>query len=129
MPEPLNSYQIAILDPLPRTATTDSSVLDSRANGKPAGAHVIINVTSVAAGQTITPRIQSFDAFGVPYDLLVSAPINSVGTYVLKIYPGAPAVPNNISNDFLPDAFGVRVTHSGAGSWTYSVSANVFAGE
>ena len=89
------------------------------------GVHVILNVTAVPGVETLTMKLQGLDnVSGSYYDLLVGNASATTGMTVLKIMPGAAAAANSIAADSLPDVWRVIVTHSAAGSFTYSVSAN-----
>lgn len=107
-----------ILASAARTSTTSSGTQTNRSNN---GAHFLFNVTAVPGGDTVTPRIQGREPVsGDFYDILVGPAISATGLTVLKIYPGIAALANGAANDILPLQYRVSVTHSGAGSFTYS---------
>ena len=89
------------------------------------GLHLVTNVTAVPGGDTITPVIQGWDETAdIYYDILVGAPISTIGINVIKVYPGLQPSPNAIANDILPYEWRVQMIHSGAGSFTYSMASN-----
>jgi len=103
-----------------RTATTNSADF-TNFNAK--GLHAIIDVSAVTATGSITPIIQGKDPVsGNYYDILQGLPITTVGTNVIKVYPGISAVVNASASDLLPRSYRLRVTHLNAVSMTYSVS-------
>lgn len=116
-----SNREITVLASAARTSTTDSA---NFTNISSRGAHFVINVSALAATPSITVTIQGRDPIsGNFYDLLVSNAITTVGTTVLKVYPGITAVANGAANDILPRTYRVRVAHADADSITYSVSA------
>lgn len=107
-----------------RTVTTTSP---TRLNPSSRAGHFILDVTAVTATPSITVDIQAEDALsGNFYSLLLSNAITTVGTYVFKIGPGYPPVPNQAANDNLPLNYRAMVTHADADSITYSLNANLF---
>lgn len=105
-----------------RTATTTS---DTFTNLHSRRAHIIIDVTVAPGVDTVTPKIEGYDAVsGKYYTLLTGAAISSTGTTVLKIGPGLAASANVSAADFLPLKWRVTMTHSAGTSFTYSVAAN-----
>lgn len=112
-----------VLSSAARVATTSSSVCT---NYQHRGAHVVVNVTAVPGVDTVTPKIEGYDPnTDTYYDLLVGAAKVDTGTVILKVYPGIPASANLAASDFLPTMWRVTMTHSGVGSFTYSVSVNL----
>jgi len=102
-----------------RTATTNSADF-TNFNAK--GLHAIIDVSAVTATGSITPIIQGKDPVsGNYYDILQGLPITTVGTNVIKVFPGISAIVNASANDLLPRTYRLRVTHLNAVSMTYSV--------
>lgn len=105
-----------------RAATVTSGDV---ANDVYRGIHLIVDVTAVPGGDTITPKIQGKDVTsGKYYDILVGAAISSTGTNVLKVYPGIGASANAAASDMLPRVWRVVVTHSAGTNFTYSVGYN-----
>lgn len=90
------------------------------------GLHLVIDLTVLAATETVTPKIQGQDpASGKWYDLLVGAAIAATGTPVLKLYPGITVAANVSVSDVLPTTWRVVLTHSSTGAHTYSVGVNL----
>jgi len=103
-----------------RTATNNSADFT---NYNARGLHAIVNVSAVTGAASITPIIQGKDPVsGLYYDILAGLPITTVGTNVIKVYPGISAVLNAAAADILPRTYRLRVTHGTADSITYSVS-------
>lgn len=104
-----------------RTATSNSADIDT---GKSKGVIVVVDVTAVTAIENVTVKIQGKDSLsGKYYDILVSSAISSISTVVLKVFPAATPVANTTANDHVPKMIRVRVEHSAAGSFTYSVNS------
>lgn len=115
--------EITLLSSSARTSTTNSS---DQTNYNSRGLHVIIDVTSVTATPSITPKIQGKDPVsGNYYDVLVGSAITTTGTNVIKVYPGIATVSNGAASDILPLTWRVRVEHADTDSITYSVGAVV----
>ena len=105
-----------------RTATTTSGDISADVYR---GIHLIVDVTAVPGVDTITPKIQGFDATsGKYYDILVGAAISATGTTVLKVFPSIAPSANASAQDLLPRVWRVVVTHSAGTSFTYSVGYN-----
>lgn len=109
---------------LPLAARTATTTTDNVYKTTEKSAHVIINVTAVPGGDTITPKIQAMDNLGNYYDLLVGKAIVATGITVLKIAQGGAVIANGAAADFMPDVYRVVVTVSAASSFTYSVTIN-----
>jgi hypothetical protein len=110
-----------------RTATVQSVTLD---RGGMRGAVLYLYVTAVSgnAGENINLKIRAISPLtGNPISVYVPASIlgnSAVPTeYIYMIYPGLTGSSGyTASNAFaLPSQFRVEVTHSGSGSFTYSV--------
>lgn len=105
-------------------SATNSSVIQK--NYRSRGLHLVIDMTVVPGVDTVTPKIEGYDALsGKYYDLLVGTALVATGTVVLKIYPGIAASANASASDILPDAWRVTMTHSAATNFTYSVAASL----
>ncbi len=105
-----------------RTATTTS---DTFTNLHSRQAHLIIDVTVAPGVDTVTPKIEGYDAVsGKFYTLLTGSAISTTGTNVIKIGPGLAASANVSAADFLPLKWRVTMTHSAGTSFTYSVAVN-----
>lgn len=115
--------QTTLLSSAVRTTSTNSADVVKGSNYR--GVHVNMQVSVISGANTITPIIQGKDAEGNYYDLLQGAATLSTGTNIIKVYPGAVAVPNAIASDGLPDVWRVRISHSSAiAPFTYSVNYN-----
>lgn len=91
------------------------------------GLHLIVDLTVLAAAETVTPKIQGQDpASGKFYDILVCTAISATGTNVYKVGPGIGQVAGIAAADHVPAAVRVVLTHSSTGSHTYSVGLVVF---
>lgn len=102
-----------------RTATTNTA---DRVKYKETGIHVIVRVTAVPGGDTITPKIQGKDYSGNYYDLLVGSAISTTGINVLKLAPGIAPLANAAAADLVPTVYRVVITHSAGTSFTYGVN-------
>lgn len=99
---------------------------DDQLNEHCKGLHLTIDMTAVPGVQTVTFTIQGKDPIsGKYYTILASAAIVAVSTVVLRVYPSLVAAANLVANDVLPRSWRVTATHSGAGSFTYSVAASL----
>ena len=116
----------------PSAAYTATHNTTPEANTDWRGLHLIVNVTAVGSGGSVTPVVNGYGPTsddgttvtgGVPYPLLTGLPITSTGTTVLKVHPGIMAVPNGAAQDFLPYIWFVEMQHANAVSITYSVYA------
>jgi len=111
----------AVLASTPRTAGATSSDF---ANRKWRGAHFIVETTALTGTPSVTFEIQGRNPVsGNYYTLLTSLPVTTTGTVVLKVYPGFPGKPGEVSGDFLPSVFRVVTQHGTADSITYRVDA------
>lgn len=86
--------------------------------------HVVLNTTVVPGAETLTPKLQGKDVFGNYYDLLIGSASAAAGVVVLKFGRGIVSAANVAAGDMLPDVYRVVITHSAAGSFTYSVATN-----
>lgn len=110
-----------ILASAARTASVNSADFTNH-NAK--GAHFIVDVSADPAAASITVKVQGKDPIsGNYYDILVSNAIVSVGTNLLKVFPGITTVANAAASDILPRTYRISVTAADADSITYSVSA------
>lgn len=88
-------------------------------------AHVIINVSSITASPSVTPKIQGHDPTSDSwYDLLVGPAITATGLTVLKVGRVSPSA-NAAAQDLLPATIRVTMTHADTDSITYSVGVNL----
>lgn len=108
-----------------RTATTTTA---AQFNAQHRGVKLTVDLTVLAASETVTPKIQFQDpASGKWVDLLVGAAISSVSTVTLTVYPGITASANVAASDVLPAVWRAVLTHSSTGAHTYSVGVNLLA--
>lgn len=90
------------------------------------GLSIFLDITAAPGAQSLTLAIEAKDpASGKWVALLTGAAITATGTTHYQIYPGITDVANQRLSIALPDVWRVTVTHSGAGSWTYSVGATL----
>lgn len=108
-----------ILASAARTATTNGQDMSNDAYQ---GVHVILDITAVPGGDSVTLTVQGKDpASGKYYSVLVGSAETTTGTKVYKVYPGIATLANGAANDILPTTWRVIVTHSAGTSFTYSV--------
>lgn len=86
------------------------------------GIRIIIDVVAAPASQSLTLTMDGQSPVGSYYPQIVAAPITDVGQTILKLFPGADPIPGAVFNDFLAPSQRFSMAHSGAGSWTYTVS-------
>ena len=95
-------------------------------NPKVSGNHgctVVLDITAAPGAETLTAIVEGKDATsGQYYTILSSATKSAVSTTRLTVQPGGLNTNNAAVNDSLPDVYRVRVVHSGASAWTYSVN-------
>lgn len=114
-----------------RTATTDSGAQNNN-NGR--GIMGFLNVTAVPGGDTINARFQFQDPAtgnfvdaprGAADGAFTSQSVTSAatGTFIFQV---GNLDANGFSN-IVPRTFRIRVTHSGAGSFTYSAGVSIMA--
>lgn len=86
--------------------------------------HVIVDVTVIGA-DTLEINIEARNVTTLAfYPLLISLPISTTGTTVLKIGQGFTPIVNLTANDMVPYIAQIRAVHSGADPITYSISSN-----
>lgn len=106
-----------------RTATVTG---DPQANMGHTGVKITVDLTVLAAAETVTPKIDFQDpASGKWVTLLTGAAISGTGTVTLTIYPGVTVAANVAVSDALPATWRVVLTHSSTGAHTYSVGVNL----
>ncbi len=117
---PLNDT-IILLPSAARTVTTTSA---DQKNHSYRGVLVTLDITAVPGVQTLTVDIEGLDAIsGAIYPILTSAAFLAVGVFPLTVYPGVEVLANVQASAILPVNWRATVTHSAAGSFTYSLSA------
>jgi hypothetical protein len=89
------------------------------------GAHIILDVTAIAATPSITVDFEGYD-YGSDtwYNIGTGAAVTSVSTTVYKIHPDLTAQANLVFKDGIPYLWRATVTHADADSITYSVAVN-----
>lgn len=116
-----NNTNETLLASAARTASVNSADF---VNYNAKGAQFIIDISAITATPEITVTIQGKDPIsGNYYDLLIGPVYNSVGTNILKIYPGITASANASASDILPRDYRVSVANADADSITYSIAA------
>lgn len=123
---PWAAEPVVLLTSAARTADAASASQD---NPFWKGAHVIINVSALAATPSVVPHIEGLDP-AVPdgwYDVLVGAAITATGRTVLKVGPGLTPSPGAAAADWLPSTWRVRMVHGDSDSITYTAAAVLFA--
>lgn len=122
---------MVLLESAARTATTNSK--DVFAFKTDAGVIVYLNVSANPGGaETLTVAIQGQDPATGNWITLTAYPATAAAAnaaYTYELHPGAAettALANHeASAGVLPRTFRVKVTHSAAGSWTYTVGAHL----
>lgn len=72
-------------------------------DGPKSGVKIVVDITSVAGGATLTVRIQGKDPVsGKYFTMLTSTALGAAATTVLTIFPGATAAANVTVNDRMP---------------------------
>lgn len=120
----ITNQQTNVIGSSANTAATVVSLDQENSNWR--GAHIIINVSAYTSGN-YTVTVQGLNPVtGLYYPILISVPINSTGTTVLKIYPGISAQSNATASDLLPKTWRVLLTGAASPSMTLSVLAYLF---
>lgn len=115
--------QETVLASASRSATLNSADF---INYNALGVHIAFDLTVVPGGDTVTPILQAKDPVsGKYYDLLVGPALIAAGLVILKLYPGITPSALATASDILPRIWRVRVEHSAASAFTYSIGANV----
>jgi hypothetical protein len=105
-----------------RTATTTTSDIVKTTER---AVTFLLNVTVVPGVETLTAKIQGKDNLGNYYDIVVGTASAATGIVLLKAGLGIASVANVAIGDMLPDLYRVVITHSAAGSFTYSLTRNI----
>ena len=110
---------------LASAARTTTQTVADQANSSGRGIRVVLDMTNVAAGPSVTLTIEAKDnASGKYSTLLAGAAVTTVSTNVYVVYPGLTPVANKVVSDVLPRTWRVTVTANNANSGTYSVGAS-----
>lgn len=122
----MGTTSVVVLTSAARTTNTTS--VDFALNHAGRG-RFTIDITAVPGGastDTVTFSVQGKDAASGKYATLLStAAVSAVSTVMLEMGQGVADSANAAANKMLPACFRLLVTHSGAGSFTYSVGADV----
>ena len=109
-----------------RTGTTQSADIVNY-NGR--GVHVFLNITVVPGVDTVSVSVLAKDPVSGAYKtVLLSPPVGVAGSFHYQVYPGvtdAGAVVESEQGLALARTFAIRINHSGAGSFTYSVGYSI----
>lgn len=123
---PVNDF-IVIAPSAARTVTYSPG--EQPANYKHRGVLLVVDLTAVAATETITPAIDFYDDIsGKWINLITGTAIGSNGTASYLVYPGvgtAAAGITKVAGFCLPRRWRVTITHSASGAHTYSVGAHL----
>jgi len=119
------NYEITLLASATRNSTTTSP---TQTNYNARGVIVVIKVTAVPGTDTITVYIDGHDpASNDWYVLLTGSALDTTGIRAYVVCPGAGSAVGDIdavSSHPLPRKWRVRVVHSAATDFTYSVGAS-----
>lgn len=92
------------------------------------GCIAVLNVTAVPGIDTVTLVIEGKDPVSGVYSTVLQAAARiATGTDVLQVQPGGAVTANVSANASLPDVYRVRVVHSAASNFTYSLSVTELA--
>lgn len=117
---PQTPTESTVLASAARTATANTQFTNTGYKG----ALIVIDVTLDPSTASITPHIEGYSTLGNDwYTILTGSAIADVGVTVLRVFPGATAVANLVSDDWLPETWRFRMAVADAESMTYSVNA------
>ncbi len=120
-----NNVEATLLASAARTGTT-SSADETNFNAK--GVLVFFDITAVPGLDTVTLSIEAKDPVsGKYFTLLDGGAQSAVGQFLYAVYPGVAdteAKFDAFEEMPLPRTWRITVTHSGTGSFTYSVGAS-----
>lgn len=87
---------------------------------------VVLDLTVVPGGDTVTLTIQGKDVLsGKYYTLLAGSAESGTGTKTYSVCPGITVTANVSAAQVLPQTWRVTMTHSAASSFTYSVGYSI----
>lgn len=116
---PRNNLEGTALASAARTATTQSSDIT---NHNARGVALWLDLTVVPGVQTVTLSVEAKDPVSGKYSTIFTGAAEvATATRFYEVYPGVAETANVDAAVALPRTFRVSVTHSGAGSFTYSV--------
>jgi hypothetical protein len=88
------------------------------------GVKVVIDITAIGGGATLTVTIKGKDPVsGKYFVILASAALAATATTVLTVFPGATAAGNLTVNDQLPRTWRVESAVGTANNITYTIGA------
>ena len=124
-----NNTAITALTSAARTATTSSGTL---VNYNAPGAMIFLNITANPGGaETLTLSVEVLGPISAGWTPITAFSAEAAATndeFLYTIYPGASETTavalHYVQALALPRSFRVTVTHSAAGSWTYSVAVS-----
>ncbi len=120
--EPGNTT-LRLLESAARTATNNTGTIRNRYHR---GLIVTLDITVVPAIETVTLTIQGVDPLtGKLYTILASVLEAAAVTIIMRVHPMLTAAANLIAQDVMPEEWRVLVSHSAAGTFNYSVSAQL----
>lgn len=82
---------------------------------------LIVKVSAVSGGETLTVQINGKSPSGITYPILTSAALATTGTTTLRVGMSFTPIANLTANDMLPYDMQVVCTVAGTGSITYEV--------
>lgn len=82
---------------------------------------LVVDITAVTGGDTLTVQVNGKDKEGVVYPILTSAALAAVAVTTLRVGTGFTAVTNLSANDMLPSDVQVVCTVAGTGTIAYGV--------
>lgn len=94
------------------------------------GLKLVIDITAITGTTpTLTVTVRGHDVLSSKtYTLLASAALNTTGTTVLTVFPGATAAANSVASDQLPNTWDVSWTIGGTGvSLTATIGGSILA--
>lgn len=110
---------------LASAARTASVTGEDISNYNSSGAHIILDISAISVATELTVTVQGKDSTsGNYYNILTSAVLNVVDTFLLKSHPDVTEEANFAVSDSLPLIFRINVAHSDTDSITYSISVN-----
>lgn len=114
-----NNMEGTALASAARTSTTNASDIVNY-NGR--GVAIWFDITAVPGAQTVTLTVEVKDPVSGKYSqVFAGAAESGIATRFYEVYPGITETSNVDVSVALPRTFRVVVTHSGGGSFTYSV--------
>ena len=123
------NLEATLLASAARTATTSAIV---QTNGENRGIILFLDVTVGAAAETLTLQVQMLDPVTAKWTDITAFPASAAaftGIKTFVVYPGAVETTvlanHEVAGIPLPTRWRATITHSAAGSWTYSLGVAV----